>query len=149
MVHFAIAVAALVFGGAAEELLPRLFGAGLPLLLAATVYFALCRTRGYALAFAVAAGATEDALSALPFATSVGFFVPMAAAFAVFRLPMAAVAAFYPFYQLWLWLWTGVADGGVWWARAVAAVPMVLIAQGLTVLIMRWAERQGGLDATR
>lgn len=146
-VHFTIAAAALVFGGAAEEMLPRLFGAGVPLLFAFAVYFALRRTRGYALAFAVAAGAAEDALSSLPFATSVGFFVPAAAAFGVFRLPMSAIAVFYPFYQVWLWLWTGVADGGDWWARAVAAVPLALAAMALAAGAVRWAERKGGLDA--
>ena len=74
-IQLVIAVLALVFAAAGEELLPPCLGVGFPLLLAAAVAMARRRPSVTAVFFAVAAGAFEDALSSLPPLTSVGFFL--------------------------------------------------------------------------
>ena len=65
-VQFVIALLVLAFGGAVEELAPKVLGVGVPVLLIASVFFATRRTPFVALLFALAAGAVEDSLSGLP-----------------------------------------------------------------------------------
>ena len=74
--------AILAAGCAAEELLPKFLGAGFPVLLAATVFLSARSGIFAAVAFAIAAGAAEDAVSSLPVATSACFFT-LAALFAI------------------------------------------------------------------
>ena len=81
-VHLVYMLIVLVVAGAMEELVPKIFNVGLPVLLSAAAYSALRRTPVEALLFALAAGGMEDSLSSLPFATSIGFFV---AQFALLR----------------------------------------------------------------
>ena len=75
VVQLVLALMALVLGGAAEELLPKVAGIGFPVLLAAALFFAVRRGTAEAVVFALAAGALEDALSALPPGTSPVFFL--------------------------------------------------------------------------
>ena len=109
-IQLAIAVLVLVFAAAGEELLPPVFGVGVPLLLAGTVATARRRPVTTAVFFAVAAGAFEDAISSLPPLTSVGFFLFAALAAGSRLTPATALFAAYPLYQLWLCVW--IADTG-------------------------------------
>ena len=77
-VQFVLAVLVLVSGAAFEEMLPRAFGVGVPVLLAAVLSLSARQVGPFALAFAVVAGAVEDALSALPPMTSVSYFLAAA-----------------------------------------------------------------------
>ena len=118
---FALVVLCLAASG--EEILPKFFGAGIPLLLAAAQVTAVRRPVAAAVVFAIAAGAIEDSLSSLPAMTSVSFFL-MAAAFARrAEMPVAAALLTYPAYQVWLSAWTGGLSGGVF-MRILVAVPL-------------------------
>ena len=75
LVQLVYSIFVLVVSCAAEELLPPVFGVGVPVLLSASVYFALNRTPVVGLLFALAAGAAEDSLSSLPLAASLSCFV--------------------------------------------------------------------------
>ena len=81
VVQFVFAALVLVFGGAAEELLPKVLGVGFPVLLSATLLVSARASAPAALLFALAAGALEDALCGLPAATGIGFFTLAALAF--------------------------------------------------------------------
>lgn len=122
LARLAFVVLSVVICGAAEEMLPKIAGVGLPLLFAFAVY---CGTKfrlveGF---FAVlTAGAMEEALCSLPFATSIVFFV-MAAAIARWYLSsIVMMSVMYAVYQLWLCGWTGCLDGGVP-VRFLSALP--------------------------
>ena len=145
VVQLVLALLALVTGAALEELLPKALGVGFPLLLAAAVYAGARRRAAFALAFAAAAGAAEDALSALPLATSVSFF-PLAAV-AAMRLgravPVALVA--YPCYQLWLWVWLADLNGSVF-LRVLASVPVMALTAWAAFAALARAERGAAAD---
>ena len=71
LARLAFATIALFAGAAAEELLPKAVGVGVPVLLSLSLY-ADCRwPSARAVLFAVAAGAMEDAVCSLPAATSI------------------------------------------------------------------------------
>ena len=75
LVHLAFAVLVLFVGAAVEELLPKCGGVGVPVLLTAVFFNATRGRLSYVVSFALAAGALEDALGALPPAASVSFFL--------------------------------------------------------------------------
>ena len=138
--------AILAVGCAAEDLLPKFLGAGFPVLLAAAVFVSARSGVFSAVAFAIAAGAAEDAVSSLPVATSACFFT-LAALFANSVRHLAAVALLaYPLYQLWLWIWLPGVGAGVF-ARIVAAVPLGAVAAAAVFAIMRSVERKAAIDA--
>lgn len=143
--RIAIAFFALVFGGAAECLLPRFFGVGLPFLLAASLAVAERRPLSRMVLFALAAGAAEDSLSGLPFATSAAFFVLAAAAVKRSGAHLAVASLAYPVYQLWLWLWTAP-PGGVVFGRFLAAVPAGLVTALAVPPVLVFLERKAALD---
>jgi len=139
-------IAILAAGCAAEELLPKFLGVGFPILLAATIFFSSRSGVFAAVAFAIAAGAAEDAVSSLPVATSACFFT-LAALFAnsVRYLAAAALLA-YPLYQLWLWIWLPGVGAGVF-ARVVVAAPLGAVAAAAVFALMRSVERRAAIDA--
>lgn len=135
----------LVLGAGAEDLLPRVFGVGFPVLL---VLAQLVARRGAPLAFsvfAIAAGAMADALGALPPAASASFF--LASAWLVNRLGFARAAAAltYPVYLVWLAVWTGACDGGIF-ARLLVSVPVGFATAGVVGVVYAWAERRAAFD---
>ncbi len=135
----------LVLGAGAEELLPRVFGVGCPVLLALAQLVAV---RGPAVTlsvFAIAAGAFEDALGALPPAASASYF--LAVAWGVNRLGFARAGAAltYPGYLLWLWVWTGASGGGIF-GRLLVSVPVGFVTACAVGLVYFWAERGAALD---
>ena len=145
VVQLAVMALALVLGAAAEELLPNFLGVGFPVLLMAAQYEA-SRRKGVlpALLFAVAAGAMEDAISSLPYLTSIGYFVLSAVAMRWARLPEAAMALVYPVFQIWLYLWLPL-EGGIF-SRLLLSIPIGLLT-GLAVwAALGWAERRAAVD---
>lgn len=145
-VQFLAALIALVLGGAAEELLPKVAGVGFPVLMAASVFMAMRRRAPDAVMFAVAAGALEDALSGLPPATSSSFFLAVAALARWSDFPHGALVMAYPVYQGWIWIWTmGQLAGGVY-GRTLVAVPAGLVTALATWAALAWMERRAAAD---
>lgn len=145
LVQLSIGLMALVFGAAAEELLPKFLGVGFPFLLMATVYMAAKRAPWPMFLFAVGAGALEDGLSSLPFAASIAFFALCAAFLYWTDLTRCTFAFAFPTYQLWLRMWSGGLDGGVF-ARLLLSIPVGLATAGVTWVVLEWLDRKGALD---
>lgn len=135
----------LVLGAGAEELLPRVFGVGFPILLAAVQLVAVRGSAVTLSVFAIAAGAVEDALGALPPAASASYF--LAVAWGVNRLGFARAGAAltYPGYLLWLWIWTGASGGGIF-GRLLVSVPVGFVTACAVGFVYLWAERGAALD---
>lgn len=144
-VQLAIALLALVFGGAAEELLPKFPGVGFPILLMACIYMATRRGVWQMFLFAAAAGAAEDSLSSLPWATSIAYFCMVAAFVRTTELEWSAYAFAYPLYQLWIRMWSANLAGGIF-GRFLLAIPMGLAAAFCVKNILRWLDRKGAVD---
>ena len=143
-VQFVIALLVLAFGGAVEELAPKVLGVGVPVLLIASVFFATRRTPFVALLFALAAGAVEDSLSGPPGLTSVSFFVLAAVAARFSRLPSVCMAVVYPLFQLWLWLWVSGLSGGIF-GRVLVSFPVGLMTAFATSVVLVWLDRKGAV----
>lgn len=144
IVQFAFIVLALVFGGALEDMLPTIGTLGAPVLLSLAVFFASeTRTPVWIMA-AVAAGAFEEAVCALPPASAIVFFAAIAVAVRFFREPVLWIVAAYPSYQIWLAL---VSDGAGALGRVLISIPFgaVCMAAALAVLPRLW--RKAGADA--
>ena len=148
VVQFVLAVLILVSGAALEEMLPRIFGTGVPVLLAAALFLSVRRAGPFALAFAVVAGAVEDALSALPPMTSVSYF--LAAAFLLRRLGSAwfVPAVAYAGSQVWLSVWV-VRIGGDVFNRVLLACPVGLATAFAVHVALAWLYRKAAVDERR
>ena len=144
-VQFALYALVLVSGAAFEEMIPRVFGVGVPVLLMSALFFSVGRTGSSALAFAVVAGAVEDALSALPPMTSVSYF--LAAALLLRRLGSAwfVPAAAYAAYQVWLSVWV-VSIGGDVFKRVLLACPVGLATAFAVEVTLAWLCRKAAAD---
>ena len=139
-------VSVLVLGAAAEELLPKFMDVGFPVLLMAVFPLAVRCTRVEGLAFAVAAGAMEEALSSLPPMSGVSFF--LAVAIFMRRLGFSGVVVSgltYPLYQVWLSIWFGNIGGGIF-GRLLLAVPIGLLTAALVGLTTAWLCRKAALN---
>lgn len=145
LVQLVIAAFVLALGGALEELFPKVLDVGVPVLLMAALFAASRRAPLAALLFAVAAGSVEDSLSSLPTFASVSYFVLAAVAAYCSRLPAVCMAAAYPLYQLWLWLWVTDLSSGVF-CRVLLSLPMGVVTAAVTALVLSWIERKGALD---
>jgi hypothetical protein len=145
--QFVLALLTLVAGSAAEELLPKMAGVGFPVLFAATVFFSRRRRVADAVAFAVAAGAAEDALSTLPAATSAGFFLLVTALARWTPVPRVVLALGYPAYQMWLRLWTMDVYGSVF-VRILVALPVGLATVAVVSFALERLERKAAIHAT-
>ena len=145
VVTFVFAAVALVFGAGAETLLPKFLGVGFPVLLTMVQFMAARRTAVVAVIFALAAGAVEDALSALPAATSASFFLLLASLVRWSGMPRAATLLTYPAYQMWIYVWTDRAGGGVF-SRVLLALPVGLATALAVGAVMVWAEREAAVD---
>ena len=135
----------LVLCGAGEELAPRICGVGFPFLLAAVQRTAALRSVSRGLVFAIAAGAFEDALSAMPLFTSVSFFLLAAVLARWSECPRTMMALTYPVYQVWLWLWMPNAGNGVFF-RILAALPVGVLAALAVGWFSATVERRAGID---
>lgn len=146
IVQFIFYLILLVFGGAAEEMLPKFIGVGFPILLAMVLVVAARRTVPVMVIFACAAGAMEDSLSGLPVATSASFFLASATLIRFPNFPRGPLMVLaYPFYQLWLNVWDSNLNGGVF-NRVLLALPMGIVVIVVMALMMKWAERKVAMD---
>lgn len=144
-VQLVFAVVALFTGAAAEELLPKALGVGFPVLLAFSLFANVRGPSAKAVLFAVAAGAMEDAICSLPWATSIGFFSALALASRWSKAPTAFVPIAFPCFQLWLWLWRPDLNGSVF-SRFLVAIPVGLATAAAAFPLLRWAERTVAID---
>ncbi len=144
-VQLVFALFVLLLGGAMEELLPHFLGVGFPILLIATLFLAPRRQTLAAILFAIAAGGIEDALSNLPIATSLSFFVLLALLLRTASLSYAAMLIVYPIYQLWVWLWRVESDGGIF-SRFLVSLLVGPFTAVVVVFVLAWFERRAALD---
>lgn len=144
LVQFAFIVLALVVGGALEDMLPTVGALGAPVLLSLAVFFAAETRAPVWIMAAVAAGAFEEAVCALPPGSAIVFFAAIAVAVRFVREPVLWIAVSYPSYQIWLAL---VSDGAGALARVLFSIPVgaACMAAALAVLPRLW--RKAGADA--
>ena len=141
IVQFVLSVLVLVPGAAFEELLPRAFGVGVPVLLMSVLFLSVRQAGPSVLAFAVVAGAVEDVLSALPPMTSVSYF--LAVALLLRRLGSAwfVPAVAYAGYQVWLSVWVTSIGGDVF-KRVLLACPVGLVTAFAVEVTLAWLCRK-------
>ena len=145
VVQFVLAVLVLVSGAALEEMLPRVFGTGVPVLLAAVLFLSARQSGPSALAFAVVAGAVEDALSALPPMTSVSYFLAAALLLRRFGSAWFVPAVAYAGYQVWLSVWV-VRIGGDIFNRVLLACPVGMVTAFAVHVALAWLYRKAAAD---
>lgn len=124
VLQLVLAFLVLTLGAGCEVLSPKVMGVGCPVLLACVVFLARRFELAPAVLLAVAAGATEDALSALTPMTSVSYFLIVTALVRRIQSPIPAAIGVFPCYQLWLAVWMG---GFNVFARILMAFPAGLL----------------------
>ena len=143
LLQILFAVLVLVFGTAAEELLPKVVGIGFPVLLVAVQMLTFRFRLPVAVAFAVAAGALEDAVSGLSPLTSVSYFLLVLTAVRALGLPRLAIVLTYPCYQLWLSVWNGGLNG---FTRILLSFPVGLLTACVVAGLLSWFMRKAAID---
>ena len=134
---------ALAAGAGCEELLPKVLGIGCPVLLTLTLLQSVRGSRTTAVAFAVAAGALEDALCSLTPMVSVSYFLMAAALVRRTGHPAVFVLLAYPAYQLWLVLWTAHLNV---FSRVLLSVPVGGLTAACVAFLFSSCLRKAGLD---
>ena len=144
--QLAFGVMVLVLGAGIEEVCPKFLGVGFPVLLTAVQVAAASRCSATALVtFAIAAGATEDAICSLPPMTSVSFFLIAAGVTRWLDSVRAAAGLSYPCYQIWLTVWTsGLGGGG--FSRLLLSLPIGAITAAVAGSALAWLGRKVALD---
>ena len=145
VVQFVLAVLVLVSGAALEELLPRVFGVGVPVLLMSVLVLAARQAGSSALAFAVVAGAVEDALSSLPPMTSASYFLALALLVRRFGSAWFVPALAYAGYQVWLSVWV-ISIGGDVFKRVLLACPVGLVTAFVVEMALAFLCRKAAAD---
>lgn len=145
LLQIVLSVLVLVLGAAAEECLPKMLGIGFPVLLVAVQCVASRRPLSAAALFAVAAGAMEDGVSSLAPMTSVSYFLAVAILVRLAGIPRLATALTFPCYQVWLAIWTGGLEGGIF-GRILLAIPVGLVTAPVVGAALAWAERKAAID---
>lgn len=145
VVQFVLCVLVLVSGAALEEILPKTFGVGVPVLLMSVAFLSVRQTGPSALMFAVVAGAVEDVLSSLPPMTGVSYF--LAVALLLRRLGSAwfVPAAVFAGYQVWLSVWV-LHIGGDVFKRVLLACPVGLLTAFAVEVALAWLCRKAAAD---
>lgn len=144
-VRLVLAVATLVLGAACEELLPKALEVGFPILLGAVVYFAVRFPVSTAILVALGAGASEDAISGLPFFTSVSFFLFVGASARLTQLPYLVAPLAFPLYQVWLCLWMPDLNGSVF-TRILVSFPVGVLTFAVVALVLNHFERKAAVN---
>ena len=135
----------LVIGGAVEEVLPKFFGVGFPVLLSVSLFVGQRRTPLAGALFALAAGGMTDALASLPPMTSSGFFLLVSMAMRRFPFPRTAMLAVYPLYQVWLALWVSSIGAAVY-MRILVSIPIGCLTAAAACAAVSWFERKAAVD---
>ena len=144
-VQFVLSALILVSGAALEEMLPKIFGVGVPVLLASVLFLSVRQTGPSALAFAVVAGAVEDALSALPPMTSVSWFLGAALLLRRFGSAGFVPAVAYAGYQVWLSVWVSSIGGDVF-KRVLLACPVAFATAFVADATWTWLYGKAAAD---
>lgn len=144
-VNFVLCALILVSGAAFEEMLPKIFGVGVPILLMAVLFLSVRQAGSSVLAFAVVAGAVEDALSSLPPMTSVSWFIAVALLLRRFGSAWFVPAVAYAGYQVWLSIWV-VGIGGEVFKRVLLACPIGLVTAFALDAALAWIFRKAAAD---
>ena len=145
VVQFVLCALVLVSGAAFEEVLPKVFGVGVPVLLMSVAFLSVRWTGPSALAFAVVAGAVEDVLSALPPMTSVSYFLATALFLRHLGLAWFVPVAVFAGYQIWLSVWV-VSIGGDVFKRVLLACPVGLATAFTVEVALVWLCRKAAAD---
>lgn len=145
VLQFCFSLAVLVLGAAAEELVPKVLGVGFPVLLTAVPFMAVRGSGPSALAFAVIAGAMEDALAALPPMTSSSYFLAVALLARYLGSTRVLLAFAYPVYQVWLAVWFADIGGGVF-GRVLLACPVGWVAAFAVTAALFLFHRKAAVD---
>ena len=145
VVQFVLSVLILISGAALEEMLPRVFGVGVPVLLTAVLFLSVRQAGPSALAFAVVAGVMEDALSSLPPLTSVSWFIAVALLLRRFGSAWFVPAVAYAGYQVWLSIWVASIGGDVF-KRVLLACPVGLVTTFVFDAVLTWIFRKAAAD---
>ncbi len=144
-IHLILAMIALIVGSALEEILPKTFGVGFPILLSLAQFMAARRSALMMFLFTFAAGAMEDAISALPPLTSISYFLLVAILSRWTSIPRIAMIFTYPFYHLWLTIWVSDIQGNVF-SRMLIAVPWGVITAYVVTMIIMFIEEKVAID---
>ena len=145
VVQIVLFVLVLVSGAALEELLPRVCGVGVPVLLMAAIFLSVRQAGPSVLAFAVVAGAFEDALSALPPMTSVSYFLAVVLLVRQLGSAWFVPAVSYAGYQIWLSVWV-VRIGGDVFGRVLLAGPIGLVTAYAVDRALTWLSGKAVAD---
>lgn len=145
VIRLVFCLMALLLCAGVEELMPKVFGLGCPLLLTLVLVLSHRGTVLSSALLAIAAGVFEDALSSLPLMTSVSAFLVLASLLRWSGLPWAVAVLSYPFYQVWLALWTGGLGGGVF-GRLLVALPIGVLTLALAGAVIERAVRKAAID---
>lgn len=145
VVQIVLFVLILVSGAAFEELTPRIFGVGIPVLLMSAIFLSVRRAGSSALAFAVVAGAVEDTLSSLPPMTSVSYFLAVALLVRQLGSAWFVPAVSYAGYQVWLSVWV-VRIGGDVFGRVLLAGPIGLVTAYAVDRALTWLSGKAVAD---
>ena len=135
----------LVLGSAAEEMLPKFAGIGIPVLLAAVQYSAVDRPLGASLLFAFMAGVFEDAICSLPFGASVSYFLFLSVLVRFADLPRTAALLIYPAYQMYLLVWVPSLQGNIF-IRLLASIPVGVLTVFFVVVLLTFLEKKFALN---
>lgn len=144
LIQLGMAFVALFLGAGLEEMSPKFFGVGFPILLSILQYMAYHRDSHVVVVFALAAGAVEDAISGLPPFASIGFFLMLAMVIRRIQIPMIWLLA-YPAYQLWLLVWM-IGIGGSIFNRVLVSIPLGALSVLFITLIFGWLDRRSAID---
>ena len=142
--QFVFSLLILCIGAAVEEMMPKIFCVGFPVLLAALVAFAPKQALVPAVLFAISAGAVEDSLSSLPLMTSISFFLIVVLVLRRFELPYVAPVIAYPAYQIWIAAWVGGVGASVF-LRFLIAIPVGIATVSFVGWLVGIAERSAAI----
>jgi hypothetical protein len=144
-IEFVVALITIVAAAALEELFPPFLGVGFPFLMASVLVVSRRRRFVAAVFFAVAAGACEDAVSALPPFMSVGFFLAVSLIARNIPLPRGTVFIVYPLYQLYLAVWISDLNGGIF-LRMLSAIPVGAAVIAVSYPVLLWLDGKAGVN---
>lgn len=146
LVRFLFPFSVLLLCGAGEQALPCVWSVGFPLLMTAALALGSVRAGSEAVLLAVLAGTLEDALSALPLATTASFLILVTLCARVVPAVRLLTALAYPIYQFWLVVWTTLPAGALW-GRLLVSVPLAVATVCLLHPILLSCERRLIADA--
>lgn len=144
-VKFIIALLVLCLGSAAEEMLPKFWSVGFPILLSALPVFASRPPIILTILFSLMAGMMEDSLGSLPLLTSPSFFLLWVILVRRISIPFLSAVFAFPLYQIWLCLWVAGLKGSVF-SRLLISLPLGMATMGIVFFVLQQVFRWVGAD---